>query len=206
MTAYTLTFLRHAESVGNVEKRFQGQAEFPLSDTGREQARKLANRWQTEGVHFDQIIASPLARSRETAEIIAEQLSATLELDAIWMERDNGDMAGMHFDEARRVEAEVPFFHPFLRLGRNGETEWELYLRAGSAIQNILYRPPGAYLIVSHSGMLNKVMFAILGIPVQPNFQGPRFSLENTGFSCLRYTPENHQWRVICMNDHAHLK
>ncbi len=70
-TNYHLTLLRHGESVGNAENRLQGQADFPLTETGRQQAQALAKRWLAEGLTFDRVIASPLKRSRETAEIIA---------------------------------------------------------------------------------------------------------------------------------------
>ena len=65
---YHITFLRHGESVGNAEDRFQGQADFPLTEKGRLQAQALARRWQDEGVSFDHCIASPLVRARQTAE------------------------------------------------------------------------------------------------------------------------------------------
>ena len=42
---YHVTFLRHGESVGNAEDRFQGHADFPLTEKGRTQARSLADRW-----------------------------------------------------------------------------------------------------------------------------------------------------------------
>jgi len=34
-------FLRHGQSTGNAEKRHQGQADFPLTDTGILQAEQL---------------------------------------------------------------------------------------------------------------------------------------------------------------------
>ncbi|MBK8824271.1 MAG: histidine phosphatase family protein [Anaerolineales bacterium] len=43
---FHITLLRHGESVGNAESRWQGQADFPLTDTGRAQARALAERWK----------------------------------------------------------------------------------------------------------------------------------------------------------------
>jgi len=60
---YYITFLRHGESVGNLENRLQGLSDFPLSETGRAQARMLADRWKTEGVTFDTVISSPLSRA-----------------------------------------------------------------------------------------------------------------------------------------------
>lgn len=46
---FQITLLRHGESVGNAELRWQGQSDFPLNDTGRAQARALAERWKAEG-------------------------------------------------------------------------------------------------------------------------------------------------------------
>ena len=42
-----LLFIRHAQSVGNQEKRMQGHGEFELSEGGRQQAEKLARRLLT---------------------------------------------------------------------------------------------------------------------------------------------------------------
>ena len=71
---YHIVFLRHAESVGNAEGYFQGQGDFPLTKRGREQANALAIRWQAENREFDHLIASPLTRTKDTAEIIAAAL------------------------------------------------------------------------------------------------------------------------------------
>ncbi len=71
---YPFVFLRHGESVGNVESRWQGQSDYPLTEKGRAQARALAERWKKEDVKFDLIITSTLARAQETAEIVASYL------------------------------------------------------------------------------------------------------------------------------------
>ena len=92
---YCITLLRHGESLGNYEGRHQGQADFPLTDKGRDQTRALVERWKAESKTFDLIICSPLARARETAEIISTEFSLPLEIDSLWMERDNGLMAGL---------------------------------------------------------------------------------------------------------------
>ena len=67
---YRFVFLRHAESVGNVESRWQGQSNYPLTDKGRAQARALCERWKKENVKFDLVITSTLIRARETAEMV----------------------------------------------------------------------------------------------------------------------------------------
>ena len=89
---YNFVFLRHGESIGNAESRWQGQSDYALTEKGRLQAQALARRWKSEGVKFDLIIASPLVRARETAQIIASAVDARLELDTILMERHIGSV------------------------------------------------------------------------------------------------------------------
>ena len=195
--SYIFTFLRHGESVGNAEERYQGQSDFPLTEAGRAQARTLAERWSKEQVKFDLAVSSPLVRAKETAEIITTKLNVPLELDPLWMERDNGAMSGLTRDEVVKLFPEPDFRTPYDSFGESGEGDWELFLRAGKAVHELLKRPAGKYLIVTHGGLLNKVMYAVLGIPVQANSNGPSFRFNNTGFAILSYVPSRHQWRLI---------
>ncbi len=201
---YHITLLRHGESQGNYEGRHQGQADFPLTERGREQAMALVQRWAAEARQFDLVISSPLVRASETAKIISAGLKLPLELDPIWMERDNGLMAGLSEDEVRDNLQQPAFIHPYLPIGETGESQWELYLRAGKAVQSLINRPPGNYLVVSHGGILNMFFYAILGITPQPNFHGPRFRLNNSAFATLHYDPSTHRWYILGLNDHLH--
>ena len=203
---YQLTFLRHGESVGNAEERFQGHADFPLTDKGRAQARALADRWKLENVSFDRCLASPLLRARETAEIIVGCLDIPVDFDPDWMEIDNGLLAGLTEEQAQQVAPRPDFMTPYTRYGRTGESRWEVYLRAGRAVQHILDRQPGSYLVAAHGGILNLALYAILGIPVQANFSGPRFMFHNTTFTTLTYEPGNHSWRMLNFDDRRHWK
>src|SRR5512140_818195 len=187
--SYDFVFLRHGESVGNAEERFQGQADYPLTERGRQQARALAARWVDEGIHLDVAITSPLARARETASIIANALHIPLEPDPIWMERNAGEIAGLTRQETLERYPDADRRTPYDAFGDSGEGDWELFLRAGRAMHQLLQRPPGHYLIVTHGGLLNKVMYAALGIPVQPHSNGPSFRFGNTGFAVLTYLP-----------------
>ena len=193
--SHFVTFLRHGESVGNQENRFQGQADFPLTDKGREQARALASHWQSEGVTFNQCFASPLMRARETAEIVSAALKVPLEVDPLWMEMDNGRLAGLRDDE---IDWDEPnFLTPYTRLGETGESRLEVFLRAGRGIQSILDRTPGRYLVVSHGGILNMAMYSILSIAPQAHHTGPRFWFRNTTFAEFAYEPDYHNWRLL---------
>ncbi len=205
-TIFHITLLRHGESTGNAEHRVQGQMEFPLSEKGRAQAAALAQRWLAEGVGFDRVIVSPQIRAHDTGQIIAEALNTPLEMDPLWVERHNGIMAGMREEELRALHKESDFTSPYQPIGETGEGDWPLYLRAGQALFNLLKRPPGRYLVVSHGGTLNMTLYAILGIAPQANYQGPRFRFENTGFASFRYYPLKHRWRVDVIGDRAHWK
>ncbi len=201
--SYDFVFLRHGESVGNAEERFQGQAEYPLTAAGRAQAKALGERWRREKMKFDVVITSPLARARETAEIIAALVGAPVSVDPIWMERNAGEIAGLTRQEALQRFPEPEHRTPYDPFAESGEGDWELFLRAGTAMHQLLRRPPGKYLIVSHGGLLNKTMYAVLGIPVQSNFTGPSFRFENTGFAAFRYVPSRHQWRMLRLESPA---
>ena len=202
---YLITLLRHGESVGNAEARWQGQADYPLTDKGRAQARALAEYWLKKNVAFDLILASPLARARETAEVIAEALNVPLEFDPVWSERFIGAAAGLTHEEVLQKYHQPGFRTPYDAIGdENGEGNWELFLRAGQALQNIISRPPKRYLIVSHGGLLNQFMHAVLGISPQANDQGVRFRFGNTGYARLIYFPNRHIWQVLAANDRTH--
>jgi broad specificity phosphatase PhoE len=201
--SYDFVFLRHGESVGNAEERFQGQSDFPLTERGRRQAMELAERWLKDRMKFDLVLTSPLSRARETAELIASKLNVLVEADALWLERDAGEVAGLTREEALKLYPEPEFTTPYDSFGENGEGDWELYLRAGKAVHELIKRPAGKYLIVTHGGLLNKVMYVILGIPVQANSNGPRFRFNNTGFAEFSYRPSRHQWRMMRLESPA---
>lgn len=65
-----LLFIRHAQSVGNQQKRMQGHGEFELSPLGHEQAEKLAQRLMSEGWRPTHVYSSPLKRAVQTTEAL----------------------------------------------------------------------------------------------------------------------------------------
>jgi broad specificity phosphatase PhoE len=201
---FQVTLLRHGESVGNAESRWQGQADYPLTERGRKQAQALAERWKREKMKFDYVISSPLSRARETAEIIASKLGHVVEFEPLWLERDNGEFSGLTAHEVRQNFQHPDFTTPYDPVGSDGEGDWELFLRAGQALHGLLKRDPARYLIVSHGGLLNQVMHAIVGIVPQANNAGTRFRFGNTAFAQLLYFPNQHRWAIDKVNDHAH--
>lgn len=202
---YELTFLRHAQSVGNAEKRHQGQADFPLTEKGRRQVQALAAYWEEAQATFDLILSSPLSRAQETAQTLADRLDLALETDPVWMERDNGKLAGLLHEEAQDQLPRPDFIPLYQPIAQTGESQWELYLRAGEALNRLMTLDPGHYLIVGHGGQFNMVMHAVLGLVPQPNFQGPRFRFSNTGFTRVTHYPQEGYWDVHQHNIRPHL-
>ena len=205
-TEHHLVLLRHGESIGNAEKRHQGQADYPLTELGREQCRQLGEHWKAAEIHFDRIIASPLKRARETAEILQGYLELEPAFNPLLMERDNGKLAGLTHQEALETlppPAFVPLYQP---IAETGESLWELYLRAGQALNELLAHPPGSTLVVGHGAQFNMMIHAILGLAPEPNFQGPYFRLANTGFSGLVYYPQDGRWDINYHNQLPHLE
>jgi broad specificity phosphatase PhoE len=99
----TIWLARHGETPYNAERRFQGQGPVPLSERGREQARALAE--AAAGHEFAALWCSPLARARETAEIVGERLGLEPIDEPRLMETDAGDWTDRSFDE---VQAQDP--------------------------------------------------------------------------------------------------
>lgn len=123
--SHDFVFLRHGESIGNPEGRFQGQLDCPLTDVGRAQAQSLGERWHQTGVTFDLILSSPLVRALETAEIISRLVGAGVEADPIWMERNASEIAGLTRAEALERLPDTQFRTRYDAFGKSGEGDWE---------------------------------------------------------------------------------
>ncbi len=117
------------------------------------------------------------------------------------MERNYGNLQGADLQELDHQIPPVDFYHPYDAIGGNGESQLDLYSRAGVALQKILRRPAGAYLVISHGGILNKALFLILGITPQGHYNSPIFYFANTGYAQFRYNSSTRQWAVISFNN-----
>jgi broad specificity phosphatase PhoE len=110
-----LYLIRHGETDYNREQRMQGHGPVPLNAAGIDQVTRLARRVASES-SIDHIYASDLKRTEMTAEILARHTRAPITYDALFRERDPGDLSGKTYDEARRFFTELPFVPP------NGES------------------------------------------------------------------------------------
>lgn len=90
----TVLLLRHGETTWNREGRMQGWAPTPLTDRGREQARR-AGAAIADGYEVDRLVASDLRRTRETTAELLDAVDADPTFDRRWRERSFGDLQGL---------------------------------------------------------------------------------------------------------------
>ncbi len=189
-----ITLLRHGRSLADDEGVHEGRYDAPLTERGRAQVQARAADWQAKGLRFDQVIASPLRRAAETAQIVAAALAAPLTTDADWQERHCGAITGMPFAEAKRLYPKPALRNTYTPYTESGESDWELYVRAAQALERVVRRGPGRYLVVAHGGILNAAMHSIFGITPPINQHGCFVAFADTGYVHLTYRPALHQW------------
>ncbi len=95
----TLVLVRHGESQWNLENRFTGWVDVPLSPKGIEEADRAGDRLKAEGIHFDVAYTSVLQRAQNTlAQILAKlgQQGIPVHKDQALNERHYGDLQGLN--------------------------------------------------------------------------------------------------------------
>ena len=190
-----ITFLRHGRSAADDEGRYEGRYDSPLTDVGQAQARRRGEQWQAAGVTFDGVVASTLQRAVSTATIVAGCLGLAIETDPDWMEVDHGHLGGLTFEEGRRRYPRPAFRGPFDAIA-GGESEIALHARAARALENLVRRGPGRWLVVSHGGMLNAAMRIITAAPLPVNGVGAYFAFGDLGYARYTYEPAVHRWML----------
>ena len=91
-----LLLVRHGESTWNVEGRYQGRMDPPLSVRGEQQADALAAYAAAHAASRPKsIVASPLLRARQTADIVAGRLELPVQVDDRIIEVSHGAWEGL---------------------------------------------------------------------------------------------------------------
>lgn len=156
----TFYIVRHGESEANVARRFSGRLDVPLTERGRAQAIAVAA--SLADVRFDRIVATPLARSLDTALEIARRRKMPVDIVADLAEIDVGDMTGATFDEIRGLPSwrEDGFVS-----WPNGETLEQVLERSLRAVRR-LHRETGegTVLVIGHGGVTRILVSHFLGI------------------------------------------
>lgn len=161
-----IALARHGETPYNAARRFQGHLPVPLTDRGREQAHELARVAAQRS--WGALLCSPLARARETAEIVAAAIGLEPVEDARFAETDCGDWTDRFFDDVAAAEpeafnayrnAEADFAFP------GGESFAHQQARVLEGIADARRRVDGAgpVLVVCHRGSIRLALAALHG-------------------------------------------
>jgi broad specificity phosphatase PhoE len=158
-----VSLARHGQTEYNAVRRFQGHLPVPLDDVGRQQARELAR--VAAQREWAALLCSPLARARETAEIVGAAIGHHPIADARFAETDCGDWTDRTFDEVQAAEPEL--FHRYINADPDfafpgGESFAQQQLRVLEGI-DAARSGPLPVLIVCHRGSIRLALAAIHG-------------------------------------------
>ena len=157
--------IRHGATILTAEDRFAGATNVPLSDEGRAQAGRLAQR--LKGLPVAAVYASPLDRTMETARILAAAHS--LEVNP----RDGlREISHGHWEQLTRAEVEKQFpteaaawdEDPFTIAPAGGESGLAVTARALPALMEIVRQHEGeSVIVVSHKATIRLLLSSLLG-------------------------------------------
>lgn len=176
----TIYFIRHGETDWNRDRRYQGQRDIPLNETGRAQARRNGDVLRTllPDPSHTRFVASPLGRTRETMEIVRRELGlaeANYDIDPRLIELSYGAWEGTLQDDvaaqdpdgtaARRVD-------PFRWRPSGGESYADLFAR----VKGWAGAQTGDCVVVSHGGVSRCLRADVLGLDpgLIPSLESPQ--------------------------------
>lgn len=196
--------VRHGETIWNVSGKTQGVQDVPLSDNGREQAKKLAERLKFECI--EKIYCSDLQRAYETAHIIGKEIGKDLQPTPLLREVCFGKWEGLTIPNIHKFfpgQLDLWYNDPLFCapegesihcvLGRVKKFIAELVLSNTENIQGIM--------IVSHALLSKILILELMGMPTSYISQ---FKQSNAGLSIIRYMPKKSI--LLSFNDTCHLR
>lgn len=197
---------RHGETPWNAEGRYQGQVDIPLSDVGIAQARALGAR--LGDVRIDRAVASPLARTAQTARLaLGAAREPLLAFDPGLLEIGHGDWEGLLASEIAQRDPER------LRAWREAPDTVQMPGAGGESLQQVQDRAWPAFaracaglgaqdtvLIVAHDAVNRVLLCRLLGIPMRRLWG---FRQAPTTLNLLE-GPDVETLEVVRLNDCSH--
>jgi broad specificity phosphatase PhoE len=168
-----LLLVRHGATANNLEERFTGQSDIPLSPLGQQQAECAAEALAAQ--RFDAIVTSDLRRAHATATAIVRRHSQPLIIDTDLREMSMGAWEGATLAE---IELRDPaglarwHAHPVDEAPPGGETVLACRDRLVGALER--WRgayPGGTVLWVTHGGAIGVLVCHLLGIDLARRWQ-----------------------------------
>ena len=198
-----LLVVRHGATELSAEDRFAGETDVALSDEGRDQARRLAERLATEPIAA--FYASPLSRTAETARILAAPHGKPVVLRPELREISHG-----HWERATRAEVERRFpeeyarweADPFSFAPAGGETGLAVTARALPALLALVAAHRGERVaVVSHKATIRLVLSSLLGF--DPRGYRDRLDQSPACLNVLDFRDPTRA-RLVLFNDTSH--
>jgi broad specificity phosphatase PhoE len=162
----TCVLIRHGQTDWNVQGRWQGQADPPLNDRGREQAHHIAE-YQSQ-LGFKALYSSDLRRALETAQIIGAELGLAVTPEPRLREINLGQWQGMLSTD---IEAQYPdefrrwHEQPLSAQPPGGEDILTMAARVLEAFNEIIARHPKQRIgVVSHELPIGVVLCRVAGL------------------------------------------
>lgn len=194
--------LRHGETTWNVEGRYQGQEDTPLSEKGIAQGKAAAK--ALKDIPLDRIIASPLSRAVDTANFTAALHHMPVITDERLTEISHGRWEGVYADAIKKTyPKEFALWHeaPHKVQMPGGEALRDVEKRAASALSDYVTQCNRKTILLCAHDAVNKVILChILGLPLSSFWQ---FKQDNACINCIEY--DKKRWRLVTMNHTAHL-
>lgn len=148
-----LYFVRHGESVWNVENKICGCTDSPLTEKGHQQAEETGKAILAQGIHADEILYSPLSRAKETALHISEMTGIPAREEPRLIEQHFGKWEGTSPRNALEFRlAKQQFVTDY----EGGESMLRLAQRIYNLLDDIK-KDDKIYLLVAHNGIARVV-------------------------------------------------
>ncbi|MEM7417314.1 MAG: histidine phosphatase family protein [Gemmatimonadota bacterium] len=164
-----LYVLRHGRSEANAQGLIASSLatageHFGLTDEGRMQVRSNVGRIASEIGRPVTILASPLLRTKETAEIAREVLGGEVEAEPRLIERDFGELElepDTRYEEVWRVDRSSPHHHTF-----GAEPPAAVLERVRAVADDAVRTRAGTVLLVTHGDVASILLSAARGAPL----------------------------------------
>jgi broad specificity phosphatase PhoE len=159
----TLHFVRHGETAGNAEKRFQFP-DTPLSEQGLAQAAAVAETLR-ETTQANEILSSDYRRTMQTAAAIGVRTGLAIVEEVALRERNFGIARGQLYADIGEDLLKI-WREPHFRI-EQGESWADVYDRVGGFLTTLRAAPPARELIlVTHGGAMSVALSVLAGTPI----------------------------------------
>lgn len=145
-------FVRHGETVWNVENKICGATDSPLTERGHQQAIETGKKILEEGIRADLILYSPLSRAKDTARHISEITGIPIQEEPRLFEQ----RFGKYESTARNGEEFREAKQQFLNRYEGGESMFQLAQRIYNLLDD-LKKDERDFILVAHNGIARVV-------------------------------------------------